>query len=136
MFNRTVEAALDAVTMLSCTHRRLLWLFVYLLIATVRHFLRRDTVFTALQIGKDDVDGVDMAYRVVADHIRTLSFSIAGTRLVLWTAGPGCCSAFSWHALELRCNVSTIALPCCVVLDSTVPACTCTAAGHWHQICM
>ncbi len=29
------------------------------------------------QIGAEDADGVDMAYRVVADHIRTLSFSIA-----------------------------------------------------------
>ena len=30
-----------------------------------------------LQVGADDTDGMDMAYRVVADHIRTLSFSIA-----------------------------------------------------------
>ena len=27
-------------------------------------------------VGKEDVDHVDMAYRVLADHIRTLTFSI------------------------------------------------------------
>ena len=28
-------------------------------------------------VGKDDVDGIDMAYRVLADHARTLTITIA-----------------------------------------------------------
>ena len=29
------------------------------------------------KVGSDDVDGINMAYTVVADHIRSLSFAIA-----------------------------------------------------------
>ena len=29
------------------------------------------------KVGKADVDGVDMAYRVVADHMRTLTVAIS-----------------------------------------------------------
>ena len=28
-------------------------------------------------MGQDDVDGVDMAYRVVADHVRTLTVALS-----------------------------------------------------------
>ena len=29
------------------------------------------------KVGKDDVDGIDMAYRVIADHVRTLTIAIS-----------------------------------------------------------
>lgn len=29
------------------------------------------------KVGQDDVDGVDMAYRVVADHVRTLTVALS-----------------------------------------------------------
>ena len=29
------------------------------------------------KVGQEDTDGVDMAYRVVADHIRTLTIAIS-----------------------------------------------------------
>ncbi len=29
------------------------------------------------RVGKDDVDGIDMAYRVLADHARTLTIALS-----------------------------------------------------------
>ena len=29
------------------------------------------------RVGQDDVDGVDMAYRVIADHARTLTIALS-----------------------------------------------------------
>ncbi len=46
------------------------------------------------KVGPEDVDKVDMAYRVVADHIRTLSFAIADG------SQPGKCVLFSMCLIQ------------------------------------
>ena len=40
------------------------------------------------RMGKDDVDGVDTAYRVIVDHIRTLTFSLTD-RIAIGNVGRG-----------------------------------------------
>ncbi|KAK1366223.1 hypothetical protein POM88_041784 [Heracleum sosnowskyi] len=51
----------------------LFYVFVLLILSTIK--VAGDRPYSG-KVGPDDVDKVDMAYRVVADHIRTLSFAI------------------------------------------------------------
>ena len=64
------------------------------------------------KVGTEDSDGIDMAYRVIADHARTLTVAICD---------GGKCSNITpkpfMDRYNTTCYFDTILLPLCNVLD-------------------
>ena len=78
------------------------------------------------KIGAEDVDGIDMAYRVLADHARTLTFSMAdggvpdkvNNRLALPFFSVNS-FFFVWLSVVLRTNAVTSSAASSAVLSAT-----------------